>query len=524
MQSRTRKSKLKKNSRGWFPKEVGYLDITKRKQPKFNLGTDEKEAERRFTRIQELFDDCQRATGLPIWTSFGLYAAKLIAKGIYHIPFEFDLENEIEVFGFTELGDISANYVQRLRVEQNRYPSIHIIPEDKDVYKCGVRLSLELEQEVLSSTQKHYLDNGVIVPNRTRPEKFYTGTLHQAFDAYISHIMKTENRLDENTLKPSQRKRIEYVEVLKQHHPNSPLMHISTYDSVAELIGYWANRPEYQTGKRYKPTTARHRRKELERFLRWLDLTSEFDWEMPRGADNIRVRTVELEEDHEDTDLLTKVVYTPEQLGLLAKHANEFERFMLLVGVNCAFGAAEIGRLITSEVLLNHMHEFAERLHFESSDVDSFIRLKRPKSKMFGEWILWHETAEILRWAIERANRIGSPFLFITQKGAKIYDEKKRNPQSATANRWTRLIKRVQKSHADFPSLPYGSLRDTLPDMLRHMDKDSLASICLAHKTSYKADNLLEAYGNKPFGRLHDNIRELRNHFEPLLSASAQKR
>jgi hypothetical protein len=69
-----------------IPKEVGYLDRAKRRQPQFNLGTNEKEAEKRLARIQELFDDCQRYTGLPVWTNFGLYAAKLIAKGIYQIP------------------------------------------------------------------------------------------------------------------------------------------------------------------------------------------------------------------------------------------------------------------------------------------------------------------------------------------------------------------------------------------------------------------------------------------------------
>ena len=92
MPTRTRKTKLNKNSRGLIPKEVGYLDRVKQRQPKFNLGSDEKEAEKRLNRIQELFDDSQRATGLPIWTGFALNAAKLIARGIYQIPFPLDLD------------------------------------------------------------------------------------------------------------------------------------------------------------------------------------------------------------------------------------------------------------------------------------------------------------------------------------------------------------------------------------------------------------------------------------------------
>lgn len=514
---RTRQTTLKRNSRGWFPKEVGYLDRAKRKQPKFNLGTDEAEAKRRLTRIQELFDDCQRATGVPIWTSFGLNAAKLLARGIYEIPFHLDAETQRVIQGDESLEDICANYVQMLRVEQARYPSIQIVPTDDDAYAYGVNLNAAYEQAVLSKKESELKEYGVITNGRQYLERFVSGTLHEAFDGYIKHIRKTAHKLDDETLKPSQRKRIEYVETLKHHHPDCSLMELSSYDAVAELIGYWANRPEYAPGKRYKPTTARHRRKELERFLRWLNLTSEFSWEMPRGADQIRVTTVELEEDHENTDLLTKITYSPAQLGLLAKHATEFERLLLFVGVNCAFGAAEIGRLIVSEILLNYLHEYAERLQFEATDTDSFVRLKRPKSKMFGEWLLWPETANILRWAIDRANRIGTPFLVTTNEGAKLFDEHRSNPQSAIANRWSKLLKKVQRRDSEFPSYPYGSLRDTLPDMLRQRGQDSLASICLAHKTSYKADNLLEAYGNKPFGRLHSAIRELHKVFAPML-------
>lgn len=515
----TRRTKLKRNNRGHFAKEIGYTNPTLKKQPKFNLGNDECEADKRAARIQELFADCQRATGQPTWTPFGLYAAKLIAKGTYQIPYPLDSESS----GFEEVGDICADYVQLLRTEQARYPSIQIVPDDGEdgrVFAAGVDLNRQLEEEVLSDTQRRLVSNGVVPTTRHLPNKFISGSLHEALDVYARHVEMTGGKLDDQTLKPSQRKRIEYVEGLKQHHRDCPLMNLTTYDAIHELISYWANRPEYKPGKRYKPTTARHRRKELERFFRWLDLTSEFDWEMPRGADSIRVTTTEIEEDHANADLLSKLVYTPEQLALLASMSSEFEKLMLLVGVNCAFGAAEIGRLIATEVLFDHVHEFAHRLDFKSTSQDCFIRLNRPKTKMFGEWLLWPETASVLRWATKRSAEQGTPFLFVTKDGNRIYNEKCKNPQSATANRWTKLVRRVQKSNPDFPYLPFGSLRDTLPDTLRRREQDTLASISLAHKTSFKADNLLEAYGNKPFGRLHDAIRDLAEHFAPMLEAS----
>ena len=83
-----------------------------------------------------------------------------------------------------------------------------------------------------------------------------------------------------------------------------------------------------------------------------------------------------------------------------------------------------------------------------------------------------------------------------------------------------RLLGRVQKSHPDFRRLPFGSLRDTLPDLMRHRFDDELASMCLAHGTPFRQDNLLECYGNKPFGRLHKALREMEAVMAPVFQAA----
>ena len=44
-----------------------------------------------------------------------------------------------------------------------------------------------------------------------------------------------------------------------------------------------------------------------------------------------------------------------------------------------------------------------------------------------------------------------------------------------------------------------------LPAVIRRRYSDSLASLCLSHGSPSKADNLLECYANKPFGKLHDH-------------------
>jgi hypothetical protein len=287
------------------------------------------------------------------------------------------------------------------------------------------------------------------------------------------------------------------------------------------MVSYWTNRPKSKkTGVHYKHTSTRHRLKELERFFTWLDVTNEFAWEKPRGYDSISRKITELAEDHEQSGVVTKQVYSPVQLAVINKHADGIERLLLYLGLNCAFGAAEAGRLTVDELLFNHEHEYSERLAFETTSEDSFIRLRRPKSSMFGEWLLWPETVKMLRWGVTRCQELRSVFVICKDDGEMLYNEKARNAQRPFASIWNDLVARARKSDSSLPKLPFGSLRDTLPDRIRHKYYDELASICLAHKTSYKADRLLDAYGNKPFGRLHTAIRQLREEYAPVFKAA----
>ena len=77
--------------------------------------------------------------------------------------------------------------------------------------------------------------------------------------------------------------------------------------------------------------------------------------------------------------------------------------------------------LTLDDILLDHQHEFADMLHFTSTDKDSFCRFFRPKSKIFGEWILWPETVKLLRSATKRAKRNGTDLLFADDVGVGWY-------------------------------------------------------------------------------------------------------
>jgi hypothetical protein len=79
-----------------------------------------------------------------------------------------------------------------------------------------------------------------------------------------------------------------------------------------------------------------------------------------------------------------KDTYSVEELAELNRNATPLERLLLYVALNCGMGAAELGRLRTKDFLLHHRHEFADRLGFDSTEADSFIRFLRPKTGVSG--------------------------------------------------------------------------------------------------------------------------------------------
>jgi hypothetical protein len=132
----------------------------------------------------------------------------------------------------------------------------------------------------------------------------------------------------------------------------------------------------------------------------------------------------------------------------------------------------------------------------------------------------------MVQWSIARRKKIlgfgPTAVLVASESGAPWYSEGSKNPQVRFTNVWNDLIRRVrkEKEHQDFRHLPFGTLRDTLPDIIRHRFGDELASLCVAHGNAFRGDSLLDCYTNKPFGRLHKAIRELHQHFAPMFVAA----
>lgn len=519
-----RRRELKPDSKGRYRPYLGFRVDSEgnRKEYRFNLGTDKKEAERRMERLYDLHDESELVAGEMIWTPFAFHAAKLIEKGVFTIPYPFH-----EYLMREE--DPTAQYAQMLHVEQQNHPSLHVIPAEPDLYSHGIKVNGMVVQDELKALEAAARSLGVVSANQMMPENLVTGTLHEALDVFGKVVVAKENVRagTDGELTQYGNLRMERIARFKERHPDISLSALHL-DACTDMVRYWANRPPTKNrktgkldGKPVARKTADHHIKELFCFFGWLDATSKFSWIKPRGTDRINRRIAELEEEKANKlCAVQKDTYSVEELAELNRHATPLERLLLYVALNCGMGAAELGRLRAKDFLLHHRHEFADRLGFDSTEADSFIRFLRPKTGVFGEWFLWPETVEMVRWGFVRSNEVGSELLFVSEKGCPWYNERaSRNPQAKFTNVLNNLIRRIRKSESQFRRLAFGTLRDTLPNMLRRNHSSEMASICLAHGSTYKSDSLIDCYTDKPFGRFHDLMRESRNMVEAMFDA-----
>ncbi len=476
---------------------------------RFNLGRDRRQAEQSIARLAQLWDHMvshytcgKHGPHKPHWHEFTLSLAQQIIEGNPTITLH-RKEKETD-----------TEYAARFNCTQKLFPFLLFVPTDPDAYLDGAQKNKRQVETKLVTQQEFEIRQGRLA------SKFVVqpvqGTFHQALDAYAADIDRTGDRLPSGELKPSQKGRKERVNRFKTSHANTQLA-LLNLEACSAMVSHWRNRPVTKHGKPSSRDDARHQISELFRFLRWLDVTEQFEWRMPRGFQSTSRRISKLGNE-QSLSAIVKPIYTAEQLATINQHATPMERLGIYLGLNCAMGAAELGRLTVGDIIFHEAHPFKKRLRFESSNADTFVRRFRPKTDVFGEWLLWSPVAEFLPWGIERSQRIGSQLVFVSEEGSPLYMEESKNAQVGFANQWKDLLDRVTKSEPNFPRLPFGTLRDTLPDLLRqnYDGGDELASLCLAHGSPSKADTLLECYSNKPFGRLHNAIRDLFAYFKPL--------
>lgn len=500
----------KPDKRGYYRPEVGAVRFTVGHKSEVSEG----EAKRRLEAIRELFNR-QAGSSESDWHSTALDIAKQLARGQSPVVIPPAAEDDNPVTEHVR-GRI---YGYQVREARKWLPHVAI---DEPLHQKEVASQRDwLRQEVQRTISE--LQGGVVeeakraAPADIDPSKLELRSFFAALNAYRERLKKVGKRDSAGNLSTRVRKQIDRLRYIKEHQQKDfPLWQLD-YAELDEITAYWANRPPTRKGKRCSREHARDMLKDWWAFLRWLDKDSQWLWRFPERAEELKRPPVKLPEDNtsEPFSTINKPTYSPNQLAIIAEEADDFGRALIALCVNCAFGASEVGQWSTKLYVIRKAHPHAATIGFRSSDTDSWITGKRPKTGVYGEHLLWPEVAEAILPFLD-----GRPVLPVTKKGSLWYRTHSSNPQTAFGRWWSRLVVKAKRKNPDLPEYPFGSLRDTFPDVIRSEIKGGgeIASLCLHHGSTTN-DDLLNLYTKLPFRRLFEATEELREKLLPLLQA-----
>jgi len=362
---------------GQYRRDLGWKKTSSgnRSQQRFYLGRDQGAAglaERRLVQfweaIERYFEE-ERDGEECRWEAWSLALAKQIADGAMvvtadvpdHIQVQVEHEGVIVVAGWHNL---LKEYFGAI---------------------CGIEMvGANQAEELLTRRGQFHFDMGKPILEATGKAAPTGETLHQAIDAYIDYLHRV-HQTAEKIVSQTGKKQGERAVRMKRHHPDFPLYDL-TAKKIEEILFYWGKRPLDASEKRYSRDTCKNQLILIRAFLRWLH-RSDFQWKLPADYlfPRIKIEWVTTEVAGE----IRKRTFTLREVGILWQHATPPERVFISLGLNCGFGAGEIGTLAEAEI----NGKFIERL--------------RHKTKVFGAWWLYPITREAIAWARKRKEVLG---------------------------------------------------------------------------------------------------------------------
>lgn len=586
MATRTRR-KWAPDPRGYYARQIGWEHSKsgKLQQHKFLLGTDRKEAENRERKLRELWEtfekSCQEPR--PLWPPALLAVAQRIAKGIPDIPVPrapHEMQHQYAariqrmqarypVICFIpadqhayevgqaalELFESIPDQAQGLRIVSPTEDQAHAREElRRTAQAAGITLdpglglapsappALVTELSRLGVVKPD--DPAALLPKTSTPprrpspavtasspsptairSKTPSATLYQAFKRYQAYLQTEYFRHESGHISPWGQIQVRQIKNLQHHHSDRLLSQLDS-TAVAELIGYWRRRPcKLGTKEPISAKAASHYLGTLMRFLTWLHASSEFDWTKPQAFKDFDRRIRRLPSDHAKRSLEQVETFSLDELRLLMRYGQPFDRLLLLLGLNCGFGRAEIASLLVGEVQLRKAHTPREQevLGFATTDKDSFIKRIRRKSGVYGEHILFPLTVQAAEWALERRKQFGefgpSDRLILNEKGAPLDQQTKgSNANQAIPNHFARLIQRIRDDGQEIRQLSFGKLRKTASDLIKRHSDGEIAGVFDCHGEPVKTDSLSDAYTNRPFGKVFRAIRAVEAYLAPVFA------
>lgn len=508
-------TELKQEVDGTWYRWVG--EDQKKTKQKFRLGKDRADALRRLRLIVTLYES---QFSLPeffggSWVPEYLKAAKQIAKGATpRLP-----RLSLPVSEKVTIPESAATYVTLL-AHLNRDETL-FAPESQGLVADGIA-ALERPQ------QRNRLIKSTLVGDTS--DQVATGqTVSQAVAASIDHLL-SQYTLPDGSLTPWGKTQIDQTrswqrfmsvatetrngEIVSLKLLETDLADV-TVAKAQQMIDAVRKRPltlESKHTRRLAVKTCRAINKVIRNFFDWLDLSDEWQWTEPPRFRKLNYNPAALEdgEKHVEKQKKERWRISDSEIEVLVKHATPVERVLILLGLNCAFGAGEIGNLRIPYV------------KFDTSEIDG-IRFKTGNDTRHR---LWPETAEALTWEFQRREQLpkseqSKDIFFLSEgKGLPLWRKSKAgNYSDGIAKRWDDLICRVRKEQPEFHQYSFGKLRKTAAIRVIEIADAEAASMILAHGIPSE-DKLLSAYVSIPWQKLYAAQEAYGESIRPILKTS----
>ncbi len=453
-------------------------------------GHGEEEARRRFDIIEMIFGDLQRQ-GCSEWTNEALLLADEIRKGGSLVNYEPPLTHQgahhlgrIIKAKTEQVSDLEFSKIvqdgKSIKIEKDiseiieDFPSVEFTEDNPYVGNYKDSLEEKLQDIIVKIRAINKSDSADLILTE--------GTLHKAIKDYQNY------RLADFTHEGQVNQTGHFINgLLNRILKKTEDIHLSklNFSKCQSIVDYFRNRPDGLEKETCAKTI-----QILMRFLLWLKKSSAYGWKID-NLDELDKKVKALPSDRQKLETIKVVGFSQLEIYELIKNSSETELALILLGLNCGYGAGESGRLTTQHLYLDQEHPEAEKLQdLKSFGIQNWIRMKRPKNNVLNAQLLWLETAE----AIKNLG-VSDGVIFRTSTGAPMYRENSKNAQSTFSNYFRRLLEQC-----DTKSLSFGKLRKHFSTWLRNKGESELASMAVQHGNPTE-DKLLHHYSNKPYKR-----------------------
>jgi integrase len=429
----------------------------------------------------------RKDTEFPLWDEVTYPIAMAVAASKDHVAVTYPLEEDIDLLQWGEKLDMEiSHWLAELR---GMFPFIQIELANGQLRdKVGFTLDCAEDRAEKKLAEVRQLKG-----------KAGGKTLAEALQGYEEYAAKKYQRDGRPTEFAGLVRR--RIAALREHLGDGVNTLLAGVDTafLDEWVLYWQNRPANKRGGAVSREWAKGVIKQVRDFVRWLNRrVAEYGWRTPPDHQVLPARVKPTPEEIV-TAKAKRRRYKRDELAVLWEYARPQERVLLVLALNCGFGAREIETLGLAEVDLDN----------------ALIDKTRTKTLVRGKWRLWPETVAGLRWYLARRPQSDSPLVFVKAGGKPFLTQTKGDNRGQTIpNAWDRLYKRVAKDHPEFVKLSFNKLRKTGPDWVRKHHSDELADMMLGHGKA----GVLDAYTGKPVRRLFRALRRYRRFLAPVFT------